>query len=76
VPAREFLDRAQDEELTELYNSLVRGLYGGDSPESKSAWSGARFSKAVRRGRRAFLEGDAKRFGRQDPLPPLNPVAE
>lgn len=76
VPAKDFLDRAQDEELTEQYNLLIRGLYGGDSRESKSAWSGPRFSKGVRRGRRSFLEGDAKRFGRQDPLPPLNPVAE
>jgi hypothetical protein len=76
VPAWQFLERAQDEELTRQYDALVQGLYGGATPEMGPEWSGSEFSKAVRRGRRSFLAGDANRRGPQDPLPPLNPVAE
>lgn len=76
VSAQQFLESVQDEELTEQYDALIRGLYGGPAPETKSGWSGSEFSRAVRRGRKSFLAGDANRSGPQDPLPPLNPVAE
>jgi hypothetical protein len=75
VSAQRFLERVQDEELTKQYDALVRGLYGGPTPEAKSGWSGSEFSRAARRGRKSFLAGDANRAGPQDPLPPLNPVA-
>jgi hypothetical protein len=75
VSAGQVLERAQDEKLAKQYEVLVQGLYGSPTPTTKSGWSGSEFSKAVRRGRRSFHAGDAKRRGPQDLLPPLNPEA-
>ena len=76
VSASQFLERVQDEELTRQYDALVRELYGGATSETGSGWSGADFSRAVGRGRRSFLAGDANGGGSHDPLPPLNPIAD
>ena len=65
-------------------NLLVEGLTGLAKTRAVKSLAKAlesdfsritEFSKAVRRGKRSLLAGDANRAGPQDPLPPLNPVA-